>query len=404
MPQPCKLFVGGLSATTTTEVLRAHFSKHGHLVDAVVMSKQGRPRGFGFVTYNTPACAVAALSEPQWVGDRIVDVKFAVPGEQPMERAPNKIFVGGLPQDATTADLRACFAHYGPIADAVVMVDKRNQKRSRGFGFIRFASSVEGAKAADAVLLHAANHRLRGKWVEVKRATPAVSLQDLSPGSCTTASSPCTPTPRQQPFHNLQQHQQMRWRQQEFQKGLGLWGGVDGAALRSYGLTSAADGRGLAPFLNQGMWGGRTGLAGVADGLGMAGMAGMDSWEGSASPYSPMHFFANDSDLHAFSTTPTSHGRMAAYWPKEMDMNAPSDGGHSSASHSDSDEQANENKPMTANRAQTPPPSTKRSFGLPPGLASPMKVECHSKYFEGLTGVEDVLPGLSKVQTLLPAC
>merc|ERR1719468_1236305 len=150
------------------------------------MNKQGKPRGFGFVTFESPAAADAALAEPQWLGDRYVDVKRVVPGEQPEERSPNKIFVGGLPQDASTEDLRACFAEYGPIADAVVMVDRRT-KRSRGFGFVRFASGVQGFRAAEAVLRDAANHRLGNKWIEVKRATSAASLQDTSLSKCPAA-------------------------------------------------------------------------------------------------------------------------------------------------------------------------------------------------------------------------
>mmetsp|Transcript_17572 Transcript_17572/g.45425 ORF Transcript_17572/g.45425 Transcript_17572/m.45425 type:complete len:417 (+) Transcript_17572:87-1337(+) len=189
---PCKLFVGGLSAQTTTEALRIHFQQYGRLVDSVVMSKNGRTRGFGFVTFDAPAGAAAALSEPQWLDGRIVDVKRAVPGEHTQERPSNKIFVGGLPQDADTEDLRACFAGYGPVADAVVMVDRRT-KRSRGFGFVRFSNGAQGSAAADAVLMDAASHRLGGKWIEVKRATPAAVLRDVSPCSGDTSST-CTPT------------------------------------------------------------------------------------------------------------------------------------------------------------------------------------------------------------------
>lgn len=177
---PCKLFVGGISAQTTTEALRTHFSKYGRLIDAVVMSKNGRPRGFGFVTFDMTVPALKALAEPQWLDGRLVDVKRAVPGERTQERTSNKIFVGGLPQDVSTEDLKAYFATYGPVADAVVMVDRRTN-RSRGFGFVRFANGAHGNAAAEAVLMDFASHHLAGKWVEVKRATPAAVLQALSP-------------------------------------------------------------------------------------------------------------------------------------------------------------------------------------------------------------------------------
>lgn len=177
---PCKLFVGGISAQTTTEALRDHFSKYGRLIDAVVMSKNGRPRGFGFVTYDMPGPAFMALGEPQWLDGRLVDVKRAVPGERAQERTANKIFVGGLPQDVSTEDLKAYFSTYGSVADAVVMVDRRTN-RSRGFGFVRFGNGAQGSAAAEAVLMDFNSHRLSGKWVEVKRATPAAVLQALAP-------------------------------------------------------------------------------------------------------------------------------------------------------------------------------------------------------------------------------
>lgn len=178
---PSKLFVGGISAHTTTEALRGHFCKYGRIIDAVVMQKNGRPRGFGFVTFDTALPAELALADAQWLDGRLVDVKQAVPGERAQERASNKIFVGGLPQDVSTDELRAYFSGYGAVADAVVMVDRRTN-RSRGFGFVRFGNGAQGNAASEAVLMDFGCHRLAGKWVEVKRATPASQLQDMFPG------------------------------------------------------------------------------------------------------------------------------------------------------------------------------------------------------------------------------
>jgi RNA recognition motif-containing protein len=445
--QSCKLFVGGLSAQTTTESLRGHFTKYGRLVDAVVMSKQGRPRGFGFVTFETPAGATAALKEQQWLGDRFVDVKRAVPGEQPAERAPNKIFVGGLPQDATTEDLRACFADYGSIADAVVMVDRRT-KRSRGFGFIRFASGAQGTRAAEAVLLDAANHRLGGKWVEVKRATPAALLQDLSPCSGAASSPPCTPKHGQlhQQTQQEQNHEQGLQRQAPLEGCPGLWGGVEealggyGQALgvaahpherrrrntRSSGVEECSgvevEGCGLySPLLGQGLWG-HLAYAGAVDGLGMGGLG---SWDGANfSPFSPLSRFSHELPLFdspVLGTTPTACDGARAFHSEvqhELSQDAADvDGSASdccpSIGQSDGDDQAEENKPAAANRAVTPPPGrlTKRPVP-PPGLgieASPMKVEFRSKCFEEIAAEEHfggftLQHGLVKIQPLLSAC
>jgi hypothetical protein len=62
---PTKLFVGGLSWDTTTEDLRAAFSRFGVVVDAAVIPDRatGRSRGFGFVTFQQPVDADEAVKQ-----------------------------------------------------------------------------------------------------------------------------------------------------------------------------------------------------------------------------------------------------------------------------------------------------------------------------------------------------
>ena len=77
-----------------------------------------------------------------------------------------KIFVGGLPSNATEVDFRRCFEKFGIITDVVVIYDRSTQ-RSRGFGFITYNSEDAVDKA-----LHKSIHEVNGKMVEVKRAVP----------------------------------------------------------------------------------------------------------------------------------------------------------------------------------------------------------------------------------------
>jgi RNA recognition motif-containing protein len=60
---PVKLFVGGLSFTTTTEGLRQAFTRFGTVASAVVMTDRqtGRSRGFGFVEMATGEEAERAI-------------------------------------------------------------------------------------------------------------------------------------------------------------------------------------------------------------------------------------------------------------------------------------------------------------------------------------------------------
>lgn len=60
-----KLFVGGLSYSTTDDGLRQGFERFGSLTEAKVITDRdtGRSRGFGFVTYEASESARSALSE-----------------------------------------------------------------------------------------------------------------------------------------------------------------------------------------------------------------------------------------------------------------------------------------------------------------------------------------------------
>lgn len=78
----------------------------------------------------------------------------------------NKIFVGSLPWAVTSEMLREMFAQYGEITDAVVISD-RETGRSKGFGFVTFATP-EAAKAA----LEMDGKEVEGRTIVVNMAKP----------------------------------------------------------------------------------------------------------------------------------------------------------------------------------------------------------------------------------------
>src|SRR5215210_6126185 len=63
VPMPVKLFVGGLSFTTSNDSLRGAFARYGVVESAAVMTDRetGRSRGFGFVEMATTEEAERAL-------------------------------------------------------------------------------------------------------------------------------------------------------------------------------------------------------------------------------------------------------------------------------------------------------------------------------------------------------
>jgi heterogeneous nuclear ribonucleoprotein A1/A3 len=62
----------------------------------------------------------------------------------------SKLFVGGLSYGTDEQSLRDTFANYGQVIEAKIIND-RETGRSRGFGFITYASSEEASAAITAL-------------------------------------------------------------------------------------------------------------------------------------------------------------------------------------------------------------------------------------------------------------
>lgn len=60
-----------------------------------------------------------------------------------------KLFVGNLNYQVTSEDLRAKFSEYGEVVDCIVLTDKFSG-RSKGFGFVTFASEDQANAALEA--------------------------------------------------------------------------------------------------------------------------------------------------------------------------------------------------------------------------------------------------------------
>ena len=59
-----------------------------------------------------------------------------------------KLYVGGLPYATTDAELKDAFSQAGDVSSAVVIMDKMTG-RSKGFGFVEYASDEDAQKAID---------------------------------------------------------------------------------------------------------------------------------------------------------------------------------------------------------------------------------------------------------------
>lgn len=77
-----KIFVGGLPSTLTEEGFRQYFETYGHVTDVVVMYDQNtqRPRGFGFISFDTEDAVDRVLHKTfHELNGKLVEVKRALP-------------------------------------------------------------------------------------------------------------------------------------------------------------------------------------------------------------------------------------------------------------------------------------------------------------------------------------
>lgn len=94
-----KIFVGGLSSNLTEEEFKSYFEKFGRITDVVVMRDNvNRPRGFGFITFDSEEAVENILQKSQHeLAGKSVEVKIAVPrdGSKNPNNRNNPRFAGG---------------------------------------------------------------------------------------------------------------------------------------------------------------------------------------------------------------------------------------------------------------------------------------------------------------------
>jgi RNA recognition motif-containing protein len=79
-----KVFIGGLVADTPHDEFESYFAKFGKITDCIIMSDREtrRPRGFGFVTYDTDEAVDRVMEvKEHTIHGKLVECKRAVPKE-----------------------------------------------------------------------------------------------------------------------------------------------------------------------------------------------------------------------------------------------------------------------------------------------------------------------------------
>lgn len=78
-----------------------------------------------------------------------------------------KLYVGNLPFGVSEADLSDLFSEVGVVESARIVTD-RDTGRSRGFGFVEFATKEEG----EAAISRFNGHQMNGRALTVNEAKP----------------------------------------------------------------------------------------------------------------------------------------------------------------------------------------------------------------------------------------
>ncbi|KAL5972239.1 hypothetical protein TSMEX_000010 [Taenia solium] len=190
-----KMFVGGLSHTTTEETLKTYFGKFGSIKETTVMRDPNnlRSRGFGFVTFEDPAAVGRVLeSGPHYLESKKIDPKLAVPripaqnsklnyaqewtklaskprilvktmpklqkacltgrfgsvncrgynGDVAFQASAKtrKVFVGGVADSTTNEEIANYFSQYGRLETYGLMMDRETNRHRGTLIILKFAS------------------------------------------------------------------------------------------------------------------------------------------------------------------------------------------------------------------------------------------------------------------------
>lgn len=205
------LFVRNLNFSTTTERLSEAFAPLSGFRSARVKTKIDPKRGvlsmgFGFVEFNNPETASAALRAMDGFNLEGHQLKIQASHkgadaaeerrreEAAKKAAGTKIIIKNLPFEATVSpcvvfkyyllilsqkkDVRALFTPYGQLRS--VRVPKKFDSTSRGFGFAEFTTKRDAANAMEALRnTHLLGRRLNLSFAEAEADDPEKELEKM---------------------------------------------------------------------------------------------------------------------------------------------------------------------------------------------------------------------------------
>lgn len=143
---------------TDENKLREAFSAYGTVTDVFLPIERAtqRPRGFGFVSFDSRASAEEAIAkmDQAQLDSRTIRVNESRPrgeggdgrgpggrgGFNPTGGADVKLYVGNLSFESTDETVKSSFEKYGAVSDCFLPTDRETGK-PRGFAFVTMAAS-----------------------------------------------------------------------------------------------------------------------------------------------------------------------------------------------------------------------------------------------------------------------
>ncbi|KAK3143852.1 hypothetical protein QOZ80_4AG0305810 [Eleusine coracana subsp. coracana] len=146
-----KLYVSNLPWSLPAPEVEKLFAQYGTVKSVeVIKGKDGRNRGFAFITMSTAEEAAAAVEKlnASDVKGRTIKVEFSKGFRKPAQPAlpvveRHKLYVSNLPWKARAPDLKEFFSKFNPLSARVVF----NDKKSTGYGFVSFGTKDEAEAA-----------------------------------------------------------------------------------------------------------------------------------------------------------------------------------------------------------------------------------------------------------------
>lgn len=196
--QKRKLFVLNLPWAYTVADIKNLFGECGTVSDVeIIKQKNGKSRGFAFVTMATGEEAQAAIDKinTSELFGRIIRVELAnkfkkprpissPPLAPPLGETRHQLYVSNLAWKARSTNLREFFSGFSPVSAKVVFESPSG--RSAGYGFVSFSTKEE----AETALSSLDGKELMGRPIRLKFSEPNVEGEPESGSEGTNEEQP----------------------------------------------------------------------------------------------------------------------------------------------------------------------------------------------------------------------